>query len=41
MMPFTKWQATRNTVLFRATFQRGKQNNKLKIETDGKKGGDS
>lgn len=41
MTPFTKWQATRNTVLFRATFQCGKQNNKLKIETDGKKGGDS
>lgn len=39
MMPFTKWQATRNTVLLRATFNNN--NNKLKIEKDGKKGGRS
>lgn len=38
MVPFTKWQAIQNIILLRATFQGGKQNNKLRIEEDGKKG---
>lgn len=36
MIPFTKWSAMLNIVLLKATFQSGKQSNKLKIERDWK-----